>query len=179
MVEKAESINRALDAAVSLKDPITIHEAMRYSLLAGGKRVRPVLCVAACQLVRGSESVAVLAACAVKMIHTMSLIHDDLTCMDNDELCRGKPTNHKVFGEDVTVLAGDELFSFAFEHLALSTVGVEPSRIVRAVEELARSIGSEGLVAGQVVDTHSEGLSDVGLDRVPGVQTPPQNCSSS
>ncbi|KAM5576260.1 geranylgeranyl pyrophosphate synthase, chloroplastic-like [Rosa sericea] len=166
MVEKAESVNRALDAAVSLKDPITIHEAMRYSLLAGGKRVRPVLCVAACELVGGSESVAMPAACAVEMIHTMSLIHDDLPCMDNDDLRRGKPTNHKVFGEDVAVLAGDALLSFAFEHLAVSTVGVEPSRIVRAVEELARSIGSEGLVAGQVVDIHSEGLSDVGLEHL-------------
>ncbi|PRQ34470.1 putative geranylgeranyl diphosphate synthase [Rosa chinensis] len=169
MVEKAESVNRALDTAVSLKDLITIHEAMRYSLLAGGKRVRPVLCVPACELdrtrpgfhpeirsgpagptlvitlprtelVRGSESVAMLAACAVEMIHTMSLIHDDLPCMDNVDLRCGKPTNHKVFGEDVAVLAGDALLSFAFEHLALSTIGVEPSRIVRAVEELARSI---------------------------------------
>ncbi|KAL6222467.1 hypothetical protein ACLB2K_005859 [Fragaria x ananassa] len=166
MVEKAESVNRALDAAVSLKDPVTIHEAMRYSLLAGGKRVRPVLCLAACELVGGDESVAMPAACAVEMIHTMSLIHDDLPCMDNDDLRRGKPTNHKVFGEDVAVLAGDALLSFAFEHLAVSTVGVVPSRIVRAVEELARSIGSEGLVAGQVVDIHSEGLSDVGLEHL-------------
>ncbi|KAL6205541.1 hypothetical protein ACLB2K_022799 [Fragaria x ananassa] len=98
MVEKAESVNRALDAAVSLKDP----------------------------LVRGDESVVMSAACTVKMIHTMSLIYDDLPCMDNDDLRRGKPTNHKVFGEDVAILAGDALLSFAFEHLAISTVGVEP-----------------------------------------------------
>ncbi|XP_050364338.1 geranylgeranyl pyrophosphate synthase, chloroplastic isoform X2 [Argentina anserina] len=166
MVDKADSVNRALDAAVSLRDPVTIHEAMRYSLLAGGKRVRPVLCLAACELVGGDPSVAMPAACAVEMIHTMSLIHDDLPCMDNDDLRRGKPTNHKVFGEDVAVLAGDALLSFAFEHLAVSTAGVEASRIVRAVEELARSIGSEGLVAGQVVDIHSEGLSDVGLEHL-------------
>ncbi|KAK9948682.1 hypothetical protein M0R45_004269 [Rubus argutus] len=166
MVHKAESVNQALDAAVSLKDPITIHEAMRYSLLAGGKRVRPVLCLAACELVGGSESVAMPAACAIEMIHTMSLIHDDLPCMDNDDLRRGKPTNHTVYGEDVAVLAGDALLSFAFEHLAASTVGVEPARIVRAVEELARSIGSEGLVAGQVVDIHSEGLTDAGLEHL-------------
>ncbi|PRQ20347.1 putative geranylgeranyl diphosphate synthase [Rosa chinensis] len=106
------------------------------------------------------------AACAVKMIHTMLLIHDDLPCMDNDDLRRGKPTNHKVFGEDVAVLAGEALLSFSVEHLALSTVGIEPSRIVRAVEELARSIRLEGLVAGQVVDIHSEGLSDVGLEHL-------------
>ncbi|XP_068343383.1 geranylgeranyl pyrophosphate synthase, chloroplastic-like [Pyrus communis] len=166
MLQRAESVNQALDAAVSLRDPITIHEAMRYSLLAGGKRVRPVLCLAACELVGGSESMAMPAACAVEMIHTMSLIHDDLPCMDNDDLRRGKPTNHKVFGEDVAVLAGDSLLAFAFEHISLSTVGVSPARIIRAVGELAKSIGSEGLVAGQVVDINSEGLSDVGLEQL-------------
>uniref|UniRef100_A0A7N2M5T9 Geranylgeranyl diphosphate synthase n=1 Tax=Quercus lobata TaxID=97700 RepID=A0A7N2M5T9_QUELO len=96
---------------------------MRYSLLAGGKRVRPMLCIAACEVVGGTESIAMPAACAVEMIHTMSLIHDDLPCMDNDDLRRGKPTNHKVFGEDVAVLAGDALLAFAFEHIAVSTVG--------------------------------------------------------
>ncbi|PRQ32350.1 putative geranylgeranyl diphosphate synthase [Rosa chinensis] len=106
------------------------------------------------------------AACAIEMIHTMSLIHNNLPCMDNDDLRCRNPTNHKVFGEDVVVLAGDALLSFAFEHHAMSTVGVEPSRIVRAVEELARSIWSEGLVAGQVVDIHSEGLSNVGLEHL-------------
>ncbi|GKU99095.1 hypothetical protein SLEP1_g11988 [Rubroshorea leprosula] len=139
---------------------------MRYSLLAGGKRVRPVLCLAACELVGGQESAAMPAACAVEMIHTMSLIHDDLPCMDNDDLRRGKPTNHKVFGEDIAVLAGDALLSFAFEHMSASTIGVTPERIVRAVGELAKSIGTEGLVAGQVVDISSEGLADVGLDHL-------------
>ncbi|GLT39088.1 hypothetical protein SLA2020_132960 [Shorea laevis] len=166
MVQKANSVNQALDAAVSLREPLKIHEAMRYSLLAGGKRVRPVLCIAACELVGGHESTAMPAACAVEMIHTMSLIHDDLPCMDNDDLRRGKPTNHKVFGEDIAVLAGDALLSFAFEHMSASTIGVTPERIVRAVGELAKSIGTEGLVAGQVVDISSEGLADVGLDHL-------------
>ncbi|TKY70485.1 Geranylgeranyl pyrophosphate synthase [Spatholobus suberectus] len=133
---------------------------------AGGKRVRPVLCIAACELVGGSEATAIPAACAVEMIHTMSLIHDDLPCMDNDDLRRGKPTNHKVFGEDVAVLAGDSLLAFAFEHVAASTKGVSPPRVVRAIGELAKSIGTEGLVAGQVVDIDSGGLSDVGLERL-------------
>jgi len=166
MLQKANSVNQALDAAVSLKDPRKIHEAMRYSLLAGGKRVRPMLCIAACELVGGTESIAMPAACSVEMIHTMSLIHDDLPCMDNDDLRRGKPTNHKIFGEDVAVLAGDALLAFAFEHIAVSTEGVPPARILRAIGELARSIGAEGLVAGQVVDICSEGLSDVGLEHL-------------
>ncbi|CAE6155376.1 unnamed protein product [Arabidopsis arenosa] len=170
IITKAESVNKALDSAVPLREPLKIHEAMRYSLLAGGKRVRPVLCIAACELVGGDESTAMPAACAVEMIHTMSLIHDDLPCMDNDDLRRGKPTNHKVFGEDVAVLAGDALLSFAFEHLALATSSdvVSPVRVVRAIGELAKAIGTEGLVAGQVVDISSEGLdlNDVGLEHL-------------
>ncbi|XP_044506506.1 geranylgeranyl pyrophosphate synthase, chloroplastic-like [Mangifera indica] len=166
MLQKANSVNQALDAAVSIRDPPKIHEAMRYSLIAAGKRVRPVLCIAACELVGGNESIAMPAACAIEMIHTMSLIHDDLPCMDNDDLRRGKPTNHKVFGEDVAVLAGDALLAFAFEHMAVSTVGIPPSRVVKVVGELAKSIGSEGLVAGQVVDLNSEGLKEVGLDHL-------------
>ncbi|PSR99708.1 Geranylgeranyl pyrophosphate synthase [Actinidia chinensis var. chinensis] len=166
MVHKASSVNKALDDAVSLRDPPQIHEAMRYSLLAGGKRVRPMLCLAACDLVGGHESQAMPAACAVEMIHTMSLIHDDLPCMDNDDLRRGKPTNHKVFGEDTAVLAGDSLLAFAFEHIATATAGVPPPRILAAIGELATSIGAEGLVAGQVVDLSSTGIADVGLDQL-------------
>ncbi|GMH24634.1 hypothetical protein Nepgr_026477 [Nepenthes gracilis] len=166
MVEKAKSVNQALDAAVPIKHPRTIHEAMRYSLLAGGKRVRPALCIAACELVGGDEATAMPAACAVEMIHTMSLIHDDLPFMDNDDLRRGKPTNHKLFGEDVAVLAGDGLLAFAFEFIVVSTTGVPPSRVVRAVGELARAIGAEGLVAGQVIDLSSEGLENVGLEKL-------------
>lgn len=166
MIEKANTVNKALDDAVTLKNPPMIHEAMRYSLLAGGKRVRPMLCIAACELVGGDISNAMPAACAVEMIHTMSLIHDDLPCMDNDDLRRGKPTNHKVFGEDVAVLAGDSLLAFAFEYVATSTTGVAPARILAAVGELAKSIGTEGLVAGQVVDLSSTGKTNVGLDQL-------------
>ncbi|KDO79466.1 hypothetical protein CISIN_1g038854mg [Citrus sinensis] len=149
MIQKASTVNQALDAAVSLKDPVKIHESMRYSLLAGGKRVRPVLCLAACDLVGGHESMAMPAACSIEMIHTMSLIHDDLPCMDNDPLRRGKPTNHTIYGEDVAVLAGDALLAYAFEHIAVCTKGVSPARIVRAIAELAKYIGADGLVAGQ------------------------------
>ncbi|KAL8531962.1 hypothetical protein ACS0TY_008533 [Phlomoides rotata] len=166
MLEKANSVNKALEEAVVLKEPLKIHESMRYSLLAGGKRVRPILCIAACELVGGDESTAMPAACAVEMIHTMSLMHDDLPCMDNDDLRRGKPTNHKIYGEDVAVIAGDALLAFSFEHIAAATEGVAAERIVRVVGELAKCIGSEGLVAGQVVDICSEGMSEVGLDHL-------------
>ncbi|KAG6385915.1 hypothetical protein SASPL_154798 [Salvia splendens] len=165
-LEKADSVNRALAAAVEMKEPIKIHESMRYSLLAGGKRVRPMLCIAACELVGGDEPTALPAACAVEMIHTMSLMHDDLPCMDNDALRRGKPTNHRVFGEETAVLAGDALLSFAFEHVALRTPGASPESVVRVLGELARAIGAEGLVAGQVVDICSEGMTEVGLDHL-------------
>lgn len=97
MIEKAKKVNKALDESIPLQKPVKIHEAMRYSLLAGGKRVRPLLCIASCEIVGGKEELAMPVACAVEMIHTMSLIHDDLPCMDNDDLRRGKPTNHKVF----------------------------------------------------------------------------------
>lgn len=166
MLEKENSVNKALEEAVLLQEPLKINESMRYSLLAGGKRVRPMLCIAACELFGGEESTAMPAACATEMIHTMSLMHDDLPCMDNDDLRRGKPTNHKVFGEDVAVLAGDAMLSFAFEHVATATKGVPAARVVRVLGELAKSIGSEGLVAGQVVDICSEGMVEVGLEHL-------------
>ncbi|CAI9111381.1 OLC1v1011601C1 [Oldenlandia corymbosa var. corymbosa] len=157
MRSKAIQVNKALDDAIPMKDPIKIHEAMRYSLLAGGKRIRPILCIASCELVGGNESQAIPVACAIEMIHTMSLIHDDLPCMDNDDLRRGKPTNHKVYGENTAVLAGDALLSLAFEHVATKTRNVSPNRVVRAIAELGSSVGSDGLVAGQIVDLSSEG----------------------
>ncbi|KAF3969756.1 hypothetical protein ACB098_06G237000 [Castanea mollissima] len=170
MVQKAISINQALDAAIPFKGHHNkIQEAMRYSLLAGGKRARPVLCIAACELVGGTESIAMPAACAIEMIHTMSLIHDDLPCMDNDDLRRGRPSSHKVFGEAVAVLTGDALLALAFDHItSVSTMGVHPTRVVHAIKELAKSVGHEGLAAGQVADISSEGLSvsDIGLEQL-------------
>nr|GMC62422.1 geranylgeranyl pyrophosphate synthase 7, chloroplastic-like [Ipomoea batatas] len=165
MATKAIKVNKALDEAVPLpeKKPIKIHEAMRYSLLAGGKRVRPILCLASCELVGGDEAAAIPMACAVEMIHTMSLIHDDLPCMDNDDLRRGKPTNHKVFGEEMAVLAGDALLSLAFEHAAAKTTTekLSPSRLVRAIGELAAAVGAEGLVAGQVIEVKAVDLKEL------------------
>lgn len=164
MGEKAKLVEEALDRSIPLQYPDLIHESMRYSLLAGGKRIRPVLCIAACELVGGDVSAAMPTACAMEMIHTMSLIHDDLPSMDNDDFRRGKPTNHKVYGEEIAILAGDALLSYAFEYIARATKGVDPSRVLQVVADLGKAVGSEGLVAGQVVDIKSEGDGDVGLD---------------
>ncbi|CAN1227784.1 Geranylgeranyl pyrophosphate synthase, chloroplastic [Linum perenne] len=159
MIAKADQVNKALEEAIPVQHPVKIHEAMRYSLLAGGKRVRPVLCIAACEMVGGDVSIAMPMACATEMIHTMSLIHDDLPCMDNDDLRRGVPTNHKKYGEDTAILAGDALLSFSFEHVAAQTPKtVSPERIVRSIAELGSSVGAAGLVAGQIVDIASEGI---------------------
>ncbi|KAK7348385.1 hypothetical protein VNO80_22939 [Phaseolus coccineus] len=146
MLHKADAVNQALDNAIPLREPLRIHEAMRYTLLVGDKSVCPVLCVAACELVRGYAATTMLAACAVEMIHTMSLIHDNLPCMDNDELCRCKPTNHKVFGRDVAALVGDALLAFAFEHIVGATIGASLSHIVHALDELMHAISTEELV---------------------------------
>lgn len=163
MNQRAAMIDAALDASVPMQYPDVIHESMRYSLLAGGKRVRPALCLATCELVGGSVEQAMPTACALEMIHTMSLIHDDLPSMDNDDFRRGKPTNHKVYGEEIAILAGDALLSLAFEYIARETKGVSPERVLQVVVEVGKSVGSEGLVAGQVVDIKSEGV-EVGLE---------------
>lgn len=165
MVDRAVLIDAALDRSIPVLHPEILHEAMRYSLLAGGKRIRPALCLAACELMGGRIEAAMPTACALEMIHTMSLIHDDLPAMDNDDFRRGKPTNHKVYGEDMAILAGDALLSLAFEYIARETRGVEASRVLQVIVEVGKAVGSFGLVAGQVVDIKSEGAGEaVGLD---------------
>jgi geranylgeranyl diphosphate synthase type II len=136
--------------------PKTIHQAMRYSIFAGGKRLRPVICLASAEVLRGKTAAALPLACAVECIHTYSLIHDDLPCMDNDDFRRGKPTSHKVYGEGIAVLAGDALLTIAFEMVAAAKA---PSRYPHAtlIRELAHAAGSQALVAGQVADLEGEG----------------------
>ncbi len=130
-------------------------DAERYSLFAGGKRIRPVLTLEFCRMLGGEEAAALPFACAVEMIHTYSLIHDDLPCMDNDDLRRGKPTNHKVFGESTALLAGDALLTGAFEAAASNTVaGAETSAM--AVAYLASCAGRYGMVGGQIMDLEGE-----------------------
>ncbi len=136
--------------------PKTIHQAMRYSVFAGGKRLRPILCLAAGECCGGEANAALPLACAVECIHTYSLIHDDLPCMDDDDLRRGKPTSHKVFGEAIAVLAGDALLTFAFE-LAAQVPGWPRYPLKEVIRELAFASGSRNLIAGQVVDLESEG----------------------
>ena len=137
--------------------PSPLWEAMSYSLEAGGKRVRPALLLAACETAGGDTSIALPFACALEMIHTYSLIHDDLPAMDNDDLRRGQPTNHKVFGENVAILAGDGLLNAAAELMAVSAVKMEDMRGIRAMEIIMRHAGVTGMIDGQSEDVTSEG----------------------
>ena len=138
--------------------PDRLLEAMRYSLLAGAKRLRPVMLLAACETAGGDAELALPFACALEMIHTYSLIHDDLPAMDNDDLRRGKPTNHKVFGEDLAILAGDGLLNAAAELMARTAVEMADTRGIRALEIIMRHAGVTGMIAGQTKDVLSEGV---------------------
>lgn len=146
-------------------------EAMNYSLLAGGKRLRPVLTLAVCEMCGGKAEQVLPFACGVEMVHTYSLIHDDLPCMDDDDLRRGKPTSHKVFGEAMAVLAGDALLTGAFESLVEAEL--PPERVVQAVQCLAKCAGYAGMVGGQVLDMDGEGhaLSRQELETLQSLKT--------
>lgn len=137
--------------------PQRLLEAMRYSLEAGGKRLRPVMLLAACEMAGGDAAAALPYACAIEMIHTYSLIHDDLPAMDNDDLRRGKPTNHKAFGEDLAILAGDGLLNAAAELMARAALRMADVREIRAMEIIMRHAGVTGMIAGQTIDVLSEG----------------------
>ena len=152
------AVNKALDRLVPSADtaPATIHKAMRYSLFAGGKRMRPLLCLAAAQACGGRENDAMPLAAALECIHTYSLIHDDLPAMDDDDFRRGKPTNHKVFGEGIAVLAGDALLTQAFE-IAAKCKGWPRYSHKDVSLEMAKAAGSLYLIAGQVADLEGEG----------------------
>ena len=164
-------VEQALDRSIQVTRPEKIYEAMRYSLLAGGKRLRPILCLATCDLTGGSEEMAMATACALEMIHTMSLIHDDLPAMDNDDFRRGKLTNHKVYGEDIAILAGDGLLAYAFEYVATQTKNVSTENILRGVACLGRTVGAAGLVGGQVLDLESEGKTDITAETLSFIHT--------
>jgi geranylgeranyl diphosphate synthase, type II len=158
LAARQKMVDEALDSFLPRPSskPKTIHKAMRYSVFAGGTRLRPILCLAAAECVGGTAEAAIPLACAVECIHTYSLIHDDLPCMDDDDLRRGMPTSHKVFGEAVAVLAGDALLTFAFE-LASMVPGWPRYHLRDVIRELAVASGSKHLIAGQVVDLESEG----------------------
>jgi geranylgeranyl diphosphate synthase type II len=159
-------IERVLERAIEPQYPEKIYESMRYSLLSGGKRLRPALCLASCALGGGNPDVAIPTACGLEMLHTASLIHDDLPSMDNDDYRRGRPSNHKVFGEGMALLTGDALWSYALEFILLNTRSVSSDRLMRVLHTLINRVGVAGLVGGQVVDVESEGHDDVDLATV-------------
>ncbi|WP_293124807.1 geranylgeranyl diphosphate synthase CrtE [Okeania sp. SIO1I7] len=171
LAKRKALVEKALDNSITVLYPEKIYEAMRYSLLAGGKRLRPILCLATCELSGGNIEMAMPTACALEMIHTMSLIHDDLPAMDNDDYRRGKLTNHKVYGEDIAILAGDGLLSYAFEFVATQTKNVLPQQVVQVIARLGKAVGAAGLVGGQVVDLASEGLSEVSEETLHFIHT--------
>jgi geranylgeranyl diphosphate synthase, type II len=158
LATRTEAVNGALDRFLptATAKPATIHRAMRYSLFAGGKRIRPALCLAAAAACGGDETAALPLACAVECVHTYSLVHDDLPAMDDDDYRRGKLTNHKVFGEGIAVLAGDALLTQAFE-IAARSQGWPRYSHQTIILELARAAGSLQLIAGQVADLEGEG----------------------
>jgi len=158
MAEKAGLVNSSLERLLAAEDeyPQSLHKAMRYSLFAGGKRVRPILVLAACEAVGGRVEDAINTACAFECIHTYSLIHDDLPALDNDDLRRGRPTCHKVYGEATAILAGDALLTVAFELIARTELA-DRGVLLDAAFELARAAGSTGMIGGQMVDIESEG----------------------
>ncbi|MDN5344259.1 MAG: geranylgeranyl diphosphate synthase, type [Clostridia bacterium] len=159
LAARRQMVQAALEESLPAEDsyPPAIHRAMRYSLFAGGKRLRPILVLAAGEAVGSPVEPLLPAACAVELIHTYSLIHDDLPAMDNDDYRRGRLTCHKVFGEAIALLAGDALLTRAFAVLSQDQPGLNPARTLQAIAELAAAAGSQGLIGGQVVDMEAEG----------------------
>jgi geranylgeranyl diphosphate synthase type II len=170
--QKRQEVDRFLEATMPAENapPATLHKAIRYSLFAGGKRVRPILAIAACEATGRSSPAVLPFASALELVHTYSLIHDDLPAMDNDDYRRGKPTNHKVFGEAMAILAGDALLTMAFELASrpASADGLDPRAQMRIIQELASGAGNVGMVGGQVADIEAEG-KDIDLATLEGV----------
>ncbi|HZH05716.1 MAG TPA: farnesyl diphosphate synthase, partial [Lautropia sp.] len=157
--EQLERVEEALERWVVADAPASLGDAMRYAVLDGGKRLRPLLVLAACDAVRGNQKAGLRAACAVELIHAYSLVHDDMPCMDNDVLRRGKPTVHVAFGEAQALLAGDALQALAFELLAPDDPEI-PAHIQAALcRLLARAAGHEGMAGGQAIDLASVGVA--------------------
>jgi geranylgeranyl diphosphate synthase, type II len=154
-------VDAALDRFLPSEDtpPPSVHRAMRYSVLAGGKRLRPILVIAGAELVGAQPNLVMPTACALELIHTYSLIHDDLPAMDDDDYRRGRLTNHKVFGDAIAILAGDALLTYAFQLVAQNAAlsGVDATVVCGVVAEIAQAAGTLGMVGGQVVDIESEG----------------------
>jgi geranylgeranyl diphosphate synthase, type II len=165
--EKRALVDATLDAHLPPADtyPPRIHEAVRYAVLGGGKRIRPIVAIAAAEAVGANVGPILMHLCALELIHTYSLVHDDLPPLDNDDIRRGRKTTHVVYGEAMGVLTGDALLTEAFAWLARPIVGVEPARQLRAITEVATSIDSTGMIGGQVADIIAERSHEVAHDR--------------
>ncbi|MEN6522079.1 MAG: polyprenyl synthetase family protein [Armatimonadota bacterium] len=157
--ERKAIVDAALDRYLppATDQPGVVHEAMRYSTIDGGKRIRPILTLAGCDAVGGRMEMAMPAACALECIHAFSLIHDDLPCMDDDDLRRGRPTSHKVFGEAMALLAGDALFAFAFQLISETPKDVASDVVLDVWRKIAEATGTNGMVGGQVMDMLAQG----------------------
>ncbi|MDZ7950702.1 geranylgeranyl diphosphate synthase CrtE [Nostoc sp. DedQUE09] len=169
--ERRALVEAELERSITVTYPETIYESMRYSLLAGGKRLRPILCLASCELCGGTLKMAMPTACALEMCHTFSLIHDDLPAMDNDDYRRGRLTNHKVYGENIAILAGDALLAYAFEFLIVQTKKVPAHHLLQVVLKLSHTMAATGLVGGQVADLQSEGLENIDIKTLDFIHT--------
>lgn len=156
MNEYIEAVNKKLDEYMEINYPEDIFKAMRYTVMLPGKRLRPVMCLESCRIFGGNMADALPAACAIEMLHSQTLIHDDLPCMDNDDFRRGQPTNHKVFGEANAVLAGDALLSFAPQIIVKHSSSLGADKILKVLNEYFQAAGAYGVIAGQVVDIESE-----------------------
>ena len=151
-----DNINKKLEEYLPIKYPEDIFKSMKYTLMLPGKRLRPVMCLETVRMLGADPEKAYPIACAIEMLHVQSLIHDDLPCMDNDDFRRGKPSNHKVFGEANAVLAGDALITYALQTLIEKSTDINSSTILKLVHEYTKFAGANGLIAGQVVDIESE-----------------------
>ena len=145
-----------LDEYIQIEEPQTLFKSMKYTLMLPGKRLRPIMCLETCKLLGGEIEDALPTACAIEMLHSQTLIHDDLPCMDNDDYRRGKPSNHKVFGEAVAVLAGDALLTYAPQIISKYSDNLSPVTKIRVLNEYFNYAGARGVIAGQVVDIESE-----------------------
>lgn len=157
MNELIELVDKYLDKYMGITYPEDIFKSMKYTLSLPGKRLRPVMCLETSRLLGGDIAKTLPSACAIEMLHVQSLIHDDLPCMDNDDFRRGKPSNHKVFGEATAVLAGDALITYAIQTIIEKSEGLSDSQLVRIIHEYTKFAGAYGLIAGQVADIESEG----------------------
>ena len=160
-----ELVNNKLDEFIQIEYPQTIFKSMKYTVMLPGKRLRPIMCLESCRMFGGNLEDAIPTACAIEMLHAQTLIHDDLPCMDNDDFRRGKPTNHKVFGEAMAVLAGDALLTYAPQIITKYSKNLEPSVLLKVLNEYFQYAGAYGVIAGQVVDIESENNNYDGLNK--------------